>query len=212
MGNTITRKRFRRKKKPSECLFDNDRNEDYDVIRDDSYEGDYEEESEEDWKEDEAAINYDEKPTFDTLVEALYDAGIKAQRSVQNTNLHQLETYFTKDENNVLEPVLIQIKVPSTNPSENDWDIINVPLISLTKHNHLKIDKMNVELNFNINNVYKTTTIQTDFHKLKENKWKIRIIPPINNNPNCAKLDIQFTFDQPLESITRLTERYDRFL
>ena len=34
------------------------------------------------------------KPAFDTLVEALYDAGIKANRNVQISNLYHLDWYF----------------------------------------------------------------------------------------------------------------------
>ena len=43
-------------------------------------------------------------------------------------------------------------------------------------------------------------------------KWKINISTPTNNNKQCAKVNVEFKYDNPLESNKRLVERYDRYL
>ena len=184
------------------------------------------------------------KPAFDTLVEALYDAGIKANRNVQVSNLYHLDWYFenfkdtleAKDgdveeileeqnkilSENILRPRMIKIRVPSDDAnSEEKWRVVEIPLFTLVKHNSLKIDTMDVELKFNMGKIIKKTEIKKNkFHSisgeegkmLTKKKWKIRIATPVRNNSNFATLKIKFTYDSPLESMTRLTEKYDRFL
>jgi len=184
------------------------------------------------------------KPAFDTLVEALYDAGIKANRNVQVSNLYHLDWYFenfqdtleTKDENveklleeqnkilseNILQPRMVKIRVPSDDANSSEkWRVIEIPLFTLVKHNSLKIDTMDIELKFNMGKIIKKTELKKNkFHSisgkkgkaLTKKKWKIRIATPIRDNSNFATLKIKFTYDSPLESMTRLTERYDRFL
>jgi hypothetical protein len=184
------------------------------------------------------------KPAFDTLVEALYDAGIKANRNVQVSNLYHLDWYFenfqetleSKDDNvveileeqnkilseNILQPRMVKIRVPSDDPNSTEkWRVVEIPLFTLVKHNSLKIDTMDVELKFNMGKIIKKTEIKKNkFHSnndkekkpLIKKKWKIRIATPIRDNSNFATLKIKFTYDSPLESMTRLTEKYDRFL
>ena len=184
------------------------------------------------------------KPAFDTLVEALYDAGIKANRNVQVSNLYHLDWYFenfqetleSKDDNvveileeqnkilseNILQPRMVKIRVPSDDPNSTEkWRVVEIPLFTLVKHNSLKIDTMDVELKFNMGKIIKKTEIKKNkFHSnndkekkpLIKKKWKIRIATPIKENSNFATLKIKFTYDSPLESMTRLTEKYDRFL
>ena len=184
------------------------------------------------------------KPAFDTLVEALYDAGIKANRNVQVSNLYHLDWYFenfqetleSKDDNvveileeqnkilseNILQPRMVKIRVPSDDPNSTEkWRVVEIPLFTLVKHNSLKIDTMDVELKFNMGKIIKKTEIKKNkFHSnndkekkpLIKKKWKIRIATPVRNNSNFATLKIKFTYDSPLESMTRLTEKYDRFL
>ncbi len=189
------------------------------------------------------------KPAFDTLVEALYDAGIKANRSVQISNLYHLDWYFENfkeaDEDDdeqpseekvekiieekakilnesVLQPRIVKIRIPSPDPNnEDNWKVIEVPLFTLVKHNSLKIDTMDVELKFNMGKIVKKTELKNNkFHHsskksvqpLTKKKWKIRIATPVRENSSFATLKIKFSYDSPLESITRLTERYDRFL
>jgi len=184
------------------------------------------------------------KPAFDTLVEALYDAGVKASRNVQVSNLYHLDWYFenfqetleSKDDDveeileeqnkilseNVLQPRMVKIRVPSDDPNSTEkWRVVEIPLFTLVKHNSLKIDTMDVELKFNMGKIIKKTEIKKNkFHSsnskekkpLIKKKWKIRIATPVRNNSNFATLKIKFTYDSPLESMTRLTEKYDRFL
>ena len=184
------------------------------------------------------------KPAFDTLVEALYDAGIKANRNVQVSNLYHLDWYFenfqetleSKDDNvveileeqnkilseNILQPRMVKIRVPSDDPNSTEkWRVVEIPLFTLVKHNSLKIDTMDVELKFNMGKIIKKTELKKNkFHSisgkegkmLTKKKWKIRIATPVRNNSNFATLKIKFTYDSPLESMTRLTEKYDRFL
>ena len=192
------------------------------------------------------------KPAFDTLVEALYDAGIKANRSVQISNLYHLDWYFenfketeeTEEDDDgqpnedkvekiieekvkilnesVLQPRMVKIRIPSPDPNNKDnWRVIEVPLFTLVKHNSLKIDTMDVELKFNMGKILKKTELKNNkFHHsfkksvkpLTKKKWKIRIATPVRENSSFATLKIKFSYDSPLESITRLTERYDRFL
>lgn len=210
-----------------------------------------EEESEEEFEVDEKDIELitEEhvriaKPAFDTLVEALYDAGVKASRNVQVSNLYHLDWYFenfqetleSKDDDveeileeqnkilseNILQPRMVKIRVPSDDPNSTEkWRVVEIPLFTLVKHNSLKIDTMDVELKFNMGKIIKKTEIKKNkFHSnngkekksLVKKKWKIRIATPIRDHSNFATLKIKFTYDSPLESMTRLTEKYDRFL
>jgi rRNA maturation endonuclease Nob1 len=184
------------------------------------------------------------KPAFDTLVEALYDSGVKASRNVQVSNLYHLDWYFenfkdtleTKNNDveeileeqnkilseNVLQPRMVKIRVPSDDPNSTEkWRVVEIPLFTLVKHNSLKIDTMDIELKFNMGKIIKKTELKKNkFHSisgkkgkaLTKKKWKIRIATPVRDNSNFATLKIKFTYDSPLESMTRLTERYDRFL
>ena len=172
---------------------------------------------------------YKNKPTFDTFIEALYDAGIKAQRNVQIANLYHLDWFFEdKDDNGVLEPRMIKIKVPS-GKNDDKWNLINIPLISLINHNSIKINTMNVEFKINLGELTLTKhnkdinenhshakyipSIDNEQEKsLMRKKWKINISTPTNNNKQCAKVNVEFKYDNPLESIKRLVERYDRYL
>ena len=178
-------------------------------------------------------------PAFDTLIEALYDAGIKANRNIQISNLYHLDWYFenfndvmdaSNDVNeiqqklneNILQPRMIKIRVPnSDSDTDEKWKIVEIPLFTLVKHNSLKIDTMDVELKFNVGQILKKTELNHNkFHSIKsregkpliKKKWKMRIATPVKSNSDYGTLKIKFSFDQPLESITRLTERYDRFL
>jgi len=117
---------------------------------------------------------------------------------------------------------MVKIRVPSDDPNSTEkWRVVEIPLFTLVKHNSLKIDTMDVELKFNMGKIIKKTEIKKNkFHSnndkekkpLIKKKWKIRIATPIRDHSNFATLKIKFTYDSPLESMTRLTEKYDRFL
>ena len=92
-----------------------------------------------------------------------------------------------------------------------EWFLTNPPLFFTA----------DVELKFNMGKIVKKTELKKNkFHSIKategkpliKKKWKIRIATPVRDNSNFATLKIKFSYDSPLESITRLTERYDRFL
>jgi len=162
--------------------------------------------------------------TFDKMIETLYDAGVKAQRSVQLSNLHHLEKYFEDtDGDGILEPKVIRIKVPSSNENE-DWEIIEVPLFTLVNHNNLKIENLQVKFKINLDdmvvksfNTKKDKQLKTNcgkgiYKKIFKKKWKLKINKPIQQNVNCAEVCVDFKYDDTLESIVRLSERYSRLI
>jgi len=160
--------------------------------------------------------------TFDKLIETLYDAGLKAQRNVQYSNLHHLETFFEdKDGDGVLEPKLIKMKIPSHNKDEeHKWETVEVPLFSLVNHNCLKIENLKVKFKIDLGDMeiekfngknHKKLTCQNGKGVHKQ-KWKLQINKPVNKNKNCAEVEVDFKYDDPLESIVRLSERYSSLI
>lgn len=160
--------------------------------------------------------------TFDKLIETLYDAGLKAQRNVQYSNLHHLETFFEDtDEDGVLEPKLIKIKIPSHSKDEDKkWETIEIPLFTLVNHNCLKIENLKVKFKIDFGDM-KIEKFDKKEHKklicqnsrgVHKRKWKIQINKPGNKNKNYADVEIDFKYDSPLESIVRLSERYSSII
>ena len=159
--------------------------------------------------------------TFDTLIETLYDAGLKAQRNVQYSNLHHLETFFEdRDGDGILEPKLIKMKIPSFNKDkEQKWETVEIPLFSLVNHNCLKIENLKVKFKIDLGNMEKEKFIGKNHKQLTcqngkgvhEKKWKIQINKSIKNK-DCAEVEVDFKYDEPLESIVRLSERYSSMI
>jgi len=163
-------------------------------------------------------FNKKEIATFDKLIETLYDAGIKAQRNVQTANIHNLKDFFEdKDNDGVLEPKMIKIQVPSDKTNQ-DWDVIEVPLFTLVNHNTLKIDNLQVKFKINLDDMTVEKFNKMEDKQLKiscggglfRKKWKLKINKPIKQDVNCAEVTVDFKYDHPLESIVRLSERYSR--
>ena len=160
--------------------------------------------------------------TFDTLIETLYDAGLKAQRNVQVANIHNLENFFEDlDNDGILEPKMIKIKVPSNKKdTEDKWEVVEIPLFSLINHNTMKIDNLQVKFKINLEDMIKESfnkdcdkMLKTSCGKgLHKKKWKLKINRPTNKNVNCAEVCVDFKYDHPLESIVRLSERYSRLI
>lgn len=157
----------------------------------------------------------DDIKTFDTLIETLYDAGLKAQRNVQIANIHNLKNFFEDTDNDgVLEPKMVKIKVPS-NKGNSDWEIVDVPLFTLINHNTMKIENLQVKFKVNLTEMikekFKEDTLKTNLgFGLCRKRWKVRISRPIKQNVNSAEVTVDFKYDHPLESIVRLSERYSR--
>jgi len=162
--------------------------------------------------------------TFDKMIETLYDAGVKAQRSVQLSNLHHLEKYFEDtDGDGIMEPKVIRIKVPS-DKEDQEWDVVEVPLFTLVNHNNLKIENLQVKFKINLDDMtvksynenkdkkLKTSCGKGLHKKIYKKKWKLRINKPIKQNVNCAEVCVDFKYDDTLESIVRLSERYSRLI
>ena len=164
----------------------------------------------------------DKVATFDKLIETLYDAGLKAQRNVQYSNLHHLETFFEdKDNDGILEPKLIKMKIPSHNKTEeHKWETVEVPLFSLVNHNCLKIENLKVKFKIDLGDM-EVEKFNGKNHKrlmcqnskgVHKRSWKIKINKPINKNKNCAEVEVDFKYGEPLESIVRLSERYSSLI
>ena len=160
--------------------------------------------------------------TFDKLIETLYDAGLKAQRNVQYSNLHHLETFFEDtDGDGILEPKLIKMKIPSHKKDEEEkWETVEVPLFSLVNHNCLKIENLKVKFKIDLGDMEIETFNHKKHKKLRcqnskgvhKRKWKIQINKPVNCNKNCAEVEVDFKYDSPLESVVRLSERYSSLI
>ena len=161
--------------------------------------------------------------TFDKLIETLYDAGIKAQRNVQYANLHALDKFFEdKDNDGILEPKLIKVKVPTNKQDENTkWEIIEIPLFTLINHNCLKIENLKVKFNINFGDLTieklndknsKKLICQNTKDKIHKRKWRLNITNPIKKQKNIAEVEVEFKYDEPLESIVRLSERFSRLI
>ena len=160
--------------------------------------------------------------TFDKLIETLYDAGLKAQRNVQFSNLHHLETFFEdKDGDGILEPKLIKMKIPSHKKDEEEkWETVEVPLFSLVNHNCLKIENLKVKFKIDLGDM-EIEKFNGKNHKrlmcqnskgVHKRRWKLQINRPVNKNKNCAEVEVDFKYDEPLESIVRLSERYSSLI
>ena len=160
--------------------------------------------------------------TFDKLIETLYDAGLKAQRNVQYSNLHHLETFF-EDTNGdgILEPKLIKMKIPSHKKDEEEkWETVEVPLFSLVNHNCLKIENLKIKFKIDLGDMEIEKFNGKNHKKLicqnskgvHKKRWKLQITKPVNKNKNCAEVEVDFKYDEPLESIVRLSERYSSLI
>ena len=77
--------------------------------------------------------------SLEDLYSHIYDSLNKANQTVNNNKIDNIQTFFYKDNDNVYIPKNIKVKV--------NEDIIEVPLITLIQHNDLKIDSMEISLN-----------------------------------------------------------------
>ena len=79
--------------------------------------------------------------TFDHLIQCLYNSVVYAQRYVETEHLKRvIGTYFDSDGR----PITKKILLPTT---EGDQEV-EIPLMSLAGHNHLKIE--NLEMEFDV--------------------------------------------------------------
>ena len=164
-------------------------------------------------------------PTFRKLLETLYSAGLTAQRKVQYHHLNRLNDYFEDNNNDgILEPRCVKILVPSkSDDPEEKWKVLEIPVFTLINHNNLKIDNMKINFNidlgelsekkFNNNHIENlTSSTGKKKHKVHKRKWRLNICRPITKQANTANVEVEFKYEPPVESLSRLNERYTNII
>ena len=93
-------------------------------------------------------------------------------------------------------------------------------LFSLVNHNCLKIENLKVKFKIDLGDMkiekfneknHKTLMCQNS-KGVHKRKWTLQINKPVNKNKNCAEVEVDFKYDEPLESIVRLSERYSSLI
>lgn len=155
--------------------------------------------------------NLNSNPTFGKLIEALYNAGIKAQENAQISHLQIFKQYFTDlDNDGIYEPKIIKVRVP------NSDEIVKIPLFSLIHHNTLKIDNLNIKLKIKLNKLVEDLThykikngnnIKNEYKKT----WNINIDDTLTlYKKQYVDVNVNLKYEDPTECIIKLMNKYNR--
>jgi hypothetical protein len=156
----------------------------------------------------------EKKESLDVIVSSIYEAVLKAQKSIQLNNINRLEYYFEK-EGDVYKPKTLKLRLPSKEHS--GYDIVDVPLFALVHHNSLNISEFTVKLKANLGGVSKTkpkNLKKSGFEtidSLGKNKYEVFTnITKISGN--TANIELKCTISDPPDFIGRMVNRFDRLL
>lgn len=137
---------------------------------------------------------------LDHLTKALYDAVVQAQSLAENQHIETLKKFFDKDGN----PEMMEIKVPDGNGKNQ---VVNVPLVTLTPQNSIKIKELEMELKVKLSSFGKRKSRIGGGIFKNEDAGSIcadlgaSILPKKNQ---YANLKITFEGTEPPEGLVRL--------
>ncbi len=131
------------------------------------------------------------------VIEAIYDAAMKAQASVQINNLHNFLWMFPQDENGIHSPRTIPIQFSSTN------EVANVPVFTLLHHQNLCIHDLKIKTSLDIE-VPTEPKVLNEIQDIKNKKYKVRVKRTKKDN---TTIEIHLTSTEPTDMYHRMFEK-----
>jgi hypothetical protein len=87
--------------------------------------------------------------TLERLVHAIVTSVIQAQHLVETAQLSNLRAYFDSND----KPITMDIKLPTLDGKSEDFDIYQVPVVSLVSHGSLVINEANLKMDVELGGV-----------------------------------------------------------
>ena len=144
--------------------------------------------------------NYKQGSFLDHLTKGLYDAVVQAQALAENQHIEALGKFFDKKG----KPLCMDIKIPG---NDGKQQTINVPLVTLSPQNSIKIKELSMEMKVKMGSFGKRKSRKGGGIFCKEDAGAINadlgasILPKINQ---YATLKVTFEGTDPPEGLVRL--------
>ena len=144
--------------------------------------------------------NYKQGSFLDHLTKGLYDAVVQAQALAEKQHIEALGKFFDKKG----KPLCMDIKIPG---NDGKQQTINVPLVTLSPQNSIKIKELSMEMKVKMGSFGKRKSRKGGGIFCKEDAGAINadlgasILPKINQ---YATLKVTFEGTDPPEGLVRL--------
>lgn len=130
------------------------------------------------------------------VIEAIYDAAMKAQANVQINNLHNFLWMFPQDENGVHTPRTIPIQFSGN-------EVANVPVFTLLNHQNLCIQDLKIKTSLDIE-VPTKPAVLNEIQDIKDKKYKVRVKRTKKDN---TSIEIHLMSTEPTDMYHRMFEK-----
>jgi hypothetical protein len=133
------------------------------------------------------------------VIEAIYDAAMKAQSNVQISNLHNFLWLFPQDESGSHTSRTIPINV-------GNGKVVEMPVFALLHHQNLCIHDLKVKTSLDIN-IPKRPEVINDILDIKNKKYSIKVNRTKKDN---TTIELHFKAQEPTEMYHRLFEKFQQ--
>lgn len=135
------------------------------------------------------------------VLEAIYDAAMKAQSNVQISNLHNFLWMFPADDNGIHTSRTIPLKL-------NDDKIVNVPVFTLLQHKNLCINEVKVKTTLDMDILTKPQVIQ-EIRDIKDKRYNVKVESRCADQSNTT-VEIHLKAEEPTEMYNRFLDNYQK--
>lgn len=143
---------------------------------------------------------------FQHILEAIYDAAIKAQMNVQINNLHQLFWFFPQDGDGTHRARTVRLKVPCPEGGER---VIDIPIFTLVHHKHLTIHELKLKTKLDMEmSVAPYEDEDAALHHIKKKKYHIELTP----GDKSTDLEITMQLEEPMEVCQRILHKFESMI
>ena len=135
------------------------------------------------------------------LIEAIYDAAMKAQSNVQINNLHNFLWLFPKDDAGTHTCRTIPINM-------GDDKIMEVPVFSLLHHQNLSIHDLKIKTTLDIQMPTEPEVLD-EILNIKNKKYSVKVNRTKNDKRENTTIELSLKAQEPTEMYHRMFEKYN---
>ncbi len=140
---------------------------------------------------------------FQHIIEAVYDACLKAQTNVQMNHLHQFFWFFPKEEGSDSHVArTLKLKIPQADGAIQELD---VPYFNLINQTHLSIHEIKLKTKLDMEMTVMPDTSQIHESLPNNTYYRIDLIP----GDKSTDLELTLKIDKPPEAIQRILHKFD---
>lgn len=139
---------------------------------------------------------------FNHILEAVYDAALKAQTNVQMNHLHQFFWFFPQNADGSHSARMLRLRVPRNDGEDQD---VNVPYFNLIQQSYMTIHEIKLKTKLDM----EMTVVPdvSDVHESlpKATYYRIDLVP----GDKSTDLELTMRIDPAPEAIQRILHRFD---